>query len=65
MHFGVTAEDLNEVLKEYNQVLDVSRDGLQTLLQQTEMHAYCRRFGEITGADIMSANIISAEFARD
>nr|MBA3697138.1 HPP family protein [Methylotenera sp.] len=37
MRFGFTPEDLNEVLKEYNQVLDVSREDLQTLLQQTEM----------------------------
>lgn len=62
MRFGFTPEDLNEVLKEYNQVLDVSRDDLQTLLQQTEMHAYRRRFGEITCADIMSKDVISVEF---
>ena len=65
MRFGFTAEDLNEVLKEYNQVLDVSRDDLQTLLQQTEMHAYRRRFGEITCADIMSTNVISVEFGTE
>ena len=65
MRFGFTAEDLNEVLKEYNQVLDVSRDDLQTLLQQTEMHAYRRRFGEITCADIMSKDVISVEFGTE
>ena len=62
MRFGFTSEDLNEVLKEYNQVLDVSRDDLQSLLQQTEMHAYRRRFGEITCADIMSKDVVSVEF---
>lgn len=65
LRFGFTAEDLNEVLKEYNQVLDVSREDLQTLLQQTEMHAYRRRFGEITCADIMSKDVISVEFGTE
>ncbi len=65
MRFGFTANDLNEVLKEYNQVLDVSRDDLQSLLQQTEMHAYRRRFGEITCADIMSKDVVSVEFGTE
>lgn len=65
LRFGFTAEDLNEVLKEYNQVLDVSREDLQTLLQQTEMHAYRRRFGEITCGDIMSKDVISVEFGTE
>ncbi|PPC94585.1 MAG: hypothetical protein CTY33_03260 [Methylotenera sp.] len=65
MRFGFTAEDLNEVLKEYNQVLDVSRDDLQVLLQQTEMHAYRRRFGEITCEDIMSKDVVSVVFGTE
>ena len=65
MRFGFNSEDLNEVLKEYNQVLDVSRDDLQSLLQQTEMHAYRRRFGEITCEDIMSRDAISVEFGTE
>jgi CBS domain-containing membrane protein len=65
LRFGFTAEDLNEVLREYNQVLDVSREDLQTLLQQTEMHAYRRRFGEITCADIMSKDVVSVEFGTE
>ena len=51
---GFTPADLDDVLKQYNQVLDVSRDDLESLFLQTEMHAYRRRFGEITCADIMS-----------
>lgn len=65
MRFGFTSEDLNEVLKEYNQVLDVSREDLQTLLQQTEMHAYRRRFGEITCEDIMSKEVVSVVFGTE
>jgi CBS domain-containing membrane protein len=62
MRFGFNTEDLNAVLKEYNQVLDVSRDDLQSLLQQTEMHAYRRRFGEIVCADIMSKEVVTVVF---
>ena len=65
MRFGFTAEDLNAVLKEYNQVLDVSRDDLQLLLQQTEMHAYRRKFGSITCVDIMSKDVISIKFGTE
>lgn len=65
MRFGFTTEDLNQVLKEYNQIIDVSRDDLQTLLQQTEMHAYRRRFGEITCAEIMSKDVVSVEFGTE
>jgi CBS domain-containing membrane protein len=59
---GFTPEDLDDVLKKYNQVLDVSRDDLESLFLQTEMHAYRRRFGEITCADIMSRDIVTVEF---
>ena len=63
--FGFTADDLNEVLKEHNQVFDVSRDDLESLLHQTEMHAYRRRTGEISCAQIMSTDIISVEFGTE
>jgi CBS domain-containing membrane protein len=59
---GFTRADLDEVLKQYNQVLDIGRDDLETLFLQTEMHAYRRRFGEITCADIMSRDLITVEF---
>lgn len=59
---GFKAEDLDAVLKQYNQVLDVSRDDLENLFLQTEMHAYRRRFGEITCGDIMSRDVLAVEF---
>ena len=59
---GFTPADLDHVLKQYNQVLDVSRDDLESLLRQTEMHAYRRRFGEISCADIMSRDVVTVEF---
>jgi CBS domain-containing membrane protein len=59
---GFTPADLDDVLKQYNQVLDISRDDLESLLLQTEMHAYRRRFGEISCADIMSRDVVTVEF---
>ena len=62
---GFQREDLDEVLKEYGQVLDVSRDDLENILLATEAHAYERRFGVITCGAIMSKDVITAEFATE
>ncbi|HSY29472.1 MAG TPA: CBS domain-containing protein, partial [Burkholderiaceae bacterium] len=62
---GFTPADLDFVLKNYNEVLDVSRDDLENLLMQTEMHAYRRRLGEITCADIMSRDVVTVEFGTN
>ncbi|MGZ3241456.1 MAG: HPP family protein [Burkholderiaceae bacterium] len=62
---GFTSEDLDAVLKHYDQVLDVSRDDLESIFIETEMHAYRRRFGVITCADIMSKDVITLEFATE
>lgn len=51
---GFTSDDLDAVLKSYNEVLDISRDDLETIFLQTEMRAYHRRFGALSCADIMS-----------
>jgi CBS domain-containing membrane protein len=59
---GVSTEDLDASLQQYDQVLDVSRDDLENLLQQAEMHAYHRRFGEITCADIMSRDVVTVRY---
>lgn len=59
---GVKPADLDDVLKHYNQVLDVSRDDLEELFLQAEMHAYRRHYGEIRCADIMSRDVLSVEY---
>ncbi len=63
VRFGFQPEDLDAVLRQYNQVLDISRDDLEELFLKTEMRAYQRRFGIITCADIMSKDVVTAEFA--
>jgi CBS domain-containing membrane protein len=59
---GVRHEDFDAVLRQYNQILDVSRDDLEGLLRQAEMRAYHRRFGEVTCADIMSRDVVAVQF---
>ena len=59
---GVNRADLDAILREYNQVLDVSRDDLEGLFQQAEMRAYHRRFGEVNCADIMSRDVVAVQF---
>ncbi|HZV67322.1 MAG TPA: HPP family protein, partial [Telluria sp.] len=60
---GFSAADLDAALKRYGQVLDVSRDDLEAIIEQTEMHAFGRRFGVISCADIMSKDVSTLVFA--
>jgi CBS domain-containing membrane protein len=62
---GFSADDLDAVLKTYNQVLDISREDLQTILTQTEMLGYQRRFGSVTCGSIMSRDVVSVEFGTE
>jgi CBS domain-containing membrane protein len=65
LRFGFNSEDLNAVLKENNELLDISRDDLEKIFQQTEMHAYRRRFGEIRCSDIMKKDVMTVEFGTE
>jgi CBS domain-containing membrane protein len=56
---GFAKEDLDAALERYGQVLDVSRDDLENILFETEMHAYGRRFGVITCGEIMSKDVVT------
>jgi CBS domain-containing membrane protein len=58
---GFTKEDLDAALARYGQVLDVSRDDLESIIFETEMHAYGRRFGVVTCAEIMSKDAVTIE----
>ena len=65
VRLGFKPEDLDAVLKQHDQVLDISRDDLESLFMQTEQRAYQRRFGIINCEDIMSRDIVSAEFGTE
>lgn len=59
---GVTQADIDTILASYNQVLAVTREDLEEILQRAEILAYNRRFGGTSCADIMSKHLITAEF---
>lgn len=56
---GFTSEDLDAVLKDFDQLLDVSRGDLETILRQAQVHSYRRRSGQMTCAGIMSRDVIA------
>ena len=51
--------DLDAVLGRYNQVLDVSRDDLQALLEQVKWQAYQRKLSGVRCVDIMSRDLVT------
>ena len=55
-------EDFDAVLQRYNQVLDVSRDELEGLLEAAETEAARRRLGALRCRDLMSAAVATVEF---
>ncbi len=62
---GITPQDLDAVLARYNQVLDISRDDLESIMLQTEMQAYRRRLNGTKCADVMSKDVIHVEFGTE
>ena len=54
-----TAADFDAALAHYNQVIDMSRDDLEALLQKAEAAATQRTLGSLRCADIMSSPAIS------
>ncbi len=62
---GVNQSDLRHALKEMNTYLDVSEEDLGRVYKMAGMQAYRRKMGEITCADIMSRDLVTAEFGTD
>jgi CBS domain-containing membrane protein len=59
---GFTTADLDAALKNYNEILDIGREDLETLLHDAEANAYRRRFGVTTCADVMSRDVVTVKF---
>jgi CBS domain-containing membrane protein len=57
-----TAADLDAALAHYNQVLDVSRADLETLLHNAEAAAYQRNMGQLRCADVMTRDPVAVQF---
>ncbi|MEO8057771.1 MAG: HPP family protein [Burkholderiales bacterium] len=52
-------EALGAVLARYNQVLDISRDDLKALLEDTQLQAYQRKLANLRCGDIMSRELVT------
>jgi CBS domain-containing membrane protein len=57
-----SAADLDAALAHYDQVLDISRQDLEQLLQFAESAAYERKFGELRCRDVMSTPPLTVPF---
>jgi CBS domain-containing membrane protein len=59
---GFSAADLDAALAHYNQVVDISRADLQTLLEHAEMAAYQRKLGVLRCGEVMSRAPVTVQF---
>jgi CBS domain-containing membrane protein len=55
---GFSSADLDEVLKEYDEVLDIDRDRLETILRKTELRSWRRRALHLDCASVMSRDVV-------
>jgi CBS domain-containing membrane protein len=62
---GVNQSDLRNALKQMNTYLDVSENDLSKVYKMAGMQAYRRKMGEITCADIMSRDLVTAEYGTE
>ncbi len=56
---GFSSEDLDQVLKEYDEFLDIDRDDLEAILRRTELRSYRRRAGDLDCNSFMSRDVIT------
>lgn len=56
-----TRADLDDVLKERQELLDVDLDDLEDIFLHAEQNAYRRRFGHVRCADLMSKDVITVQ----
>lgn len=57
-----TDADLDAVLARYNQVLDVSREDLHSLLEQAQMQAWRRQAGQLRCSEVMTPAPVAVSF---
>ncbi len=62
---GLTQNDLHSALKDFNAYLDVSEADLGQVVKLAGMHAYRRKRGDISCADIMSRDLVTVEFGTE
>ena len=57
-----SAQDLDAVLRRHNEVLDVSRDDLESLLREIEAQSYQRLLGDLRCDEVMSRDPVTVQF---
>ena len=62
---GVNQTDLRNALKQMDTFLDVTEEDLGQIYKMAGMQAYRRKMGEITCADIMSRDLVTAEYGTE
>ena len=62
---GINQSDVHNALKQMDTFLDVSEADLSTVYKMAGMQAYRRKMGDITCADIMSSDIVTANFGTE
>ena len=60
-----SSADLDEVLKRYNQVVDIGRDDMENILHMAEMNAMERRLSDLRCRDIMTREVRTVEYGTD
>lgn len=55
---GFTREDLDAALAARSELLDISRDDLEDILTQAQVHALQRQWGTVRCGDIMSRDVV-------
>ena len=58
---GYTAQDLDQALAQYGELLDVSREDLDALFRQVELQAHKRLHSAILCGEIMSRDVITVD----
>ena len=56
---GFTSEDLDAVLRDYDEFIDIKREDLAEILRRTELRAYRHRAGRVNCETVMSRDVIA------
>ena len=62
---GISQADVHNALKQMNTFLDVSEADLNAVYKMAGMQSYRRKMGEISCADIMSRDLVTAEYGTE
>jgi CBS domain-containing membrane protein len=62
---GLSQDDLVQAVKEMNAYIDVSEEDLEEIYARAELHAHQRRMGNIQCRDIMTRDVVTAEFGDE